>query len=123
MARVKGGPKTRRRHKKVLEMAKGQRGKRHASYRRAHEAMLHALKYATVHRRTKKRDFRRLWIQRINAACRLQGISYSKFMAGLKGAGVVLDRKVLSDIAARDQKAFAQLVETAKGGLAIPASA
>lgn len=123
MARVKGGPKTRQRHKKVLEMAKGQRGKRHASYRRAHEAMLHALKYATVHRKTRKRDFRRLWIQRINAACRTHGISYSKFVAGLKEAGVALDRKVLADLAVRDQAAFAKLVETAKGGLATAAPA
>lgn len=114
MARVKGGPKARRRHKKVLALTKGQRGKRHTLYRRAHEAMLHALKYATVHRRTRKRDFRRLWIQRINAAARANGLSYSQFMAGLKGAGVALDRKVLADIAVKDEKVFAKLVETAK---------
>ncbi|MBI2845604.1 MAG: 50S ribosomal protein L20 [Chloroflexi bacterium] len=114
MARVKGGPKTRRRHKKVLALTKGQRGKRHALYRRAHEAAIHALKYATVHRRTRKRDFRRLWIQRINAASRAHGLSYSQFISGLKNAGVTLDRKVLADIAVKDEQAFAQLVETAK---------
>lgn len=114
MARVKGGPKARRRHKKLLAQTKGQRGKRHALYRRGHEALTHALKYATVHRRTRKRDFRRLWIQRINAASRAHGLSYSQFISGLKRAGVILDRKVLADIAVKDEPAFAKLAETAK---------
>lgn len=114
MARVKGGPKARRRHKKVLKLTKGQYGTRHSLYRRAHEAMLKSLTYAYRDRRRRKRDFKRLWIQRINAAAREQGLSYSRFMAGLRKAGVELDRKMLADLAVRDSQAFARLVETAR---------
>lgn len=114
MARVKGGPKARRRHKKVIKFTKGQYGTRHSLYRRAHEAMLKSLTYAYRDRRRRKRDFKRLWIQRINAAAREQGLSYSRFMAGLRKAGVELDRKMLADLAVRDSQAFARLVETAR---------
>jgi len=114
MARVEGGPKSRKRHKKVIKITKGQYGTRHSLYRRAHEAMLKSLTYAYRDRRRRKRDFRRLWIQRINAAAREQGLSYSRFMAGLKKAGVELDRKILADLAVKDSQAFARLVETAK---------
>jgi len=114
MPRVKGGPKSRRRHKKVIKLTKGQYGTRHSLYRRAHEAMLKSLTYAYRDRRTRKRDFRRLWIQRINAAAREHGLSYGRFMAGLRKAGVELDRKILADLAVKDSQAFAQLVETVK---------
>jgi len=114
MPRVKGGPKARRRHNKVLKLTKGQYGTRHSLYRRAHEAMLKSLTYAYRDRRRRKRDFKRLWIQRINAAAREQGLSYSRFMAGLRKAGVELDRKMLADLAVRDSQAFARLVETAR---------
>ncbi len=114
MPRVKGGPKTRRRHKKVIELTKGQYGTRHSLYRRAHEAMLKSLTYAYRDRRRRKRDFRRLWIQRINAAAREYGLSYSRFMAGLKRAGVELDRKILADLAVNDAQVFKELVEAAK---------
>lgn len=115
MTRVKGGPRARKRHKRVLKLTKGQRGTKHALYRRAHEAMLKSLTYAYRDRRRRKRDFRRLWISRINAAARQNGLSYSRFIAGLKGAGVELDRKVLADLAVNDAEAFASLVELAKG--------
>ena len=115
MTRVKGGPRARKRHKKVLKLTKGQHGTKHALYRRAHEAMLKSLTYAYRDRRRRKRDFRRLWISRINAAARQNGLSYSRFMAGLKGAGVELDRKVLADLAVTDAETFASLVELAKG--------
>ncbi|MCJ7667018.1 MAG: 50S ribosomal protein L20 [Anaerolineae bacterium] len=114
MPRVMGGPKARRRHNKVLKLTKGQYGTRHSLYRRAHEAMLKSLPYAYRDRRRRKRDFKRLWIQRINAAAREQGLSYSRFMAGLRKAGVELDRKMLADLAVRDSQAFARLVETAR---------
>lgn len=116
MTRVKGGPRARRRHKKVLKLTKGQRGTKHSLYRRAHEAMLKSLVYAYRDRRRKKRDFRRLWISRINAAARQHGVPYNRFMAGLRQAGVELDRKVLADLAVNDAAAFAQLVEVAKAG-------
>ena len=114
MARVKGGPRTRRRHKKVLKLTKGQKGTKHALFRRAHEAMMKSLYYAYRDRRNRKRDMRRLWIARINAAARQCGLSYSRFMHGLKRAGVELDRKVLADMAVRDEAAFARLAEIAK---------
>jgi len=98
-----------------LKLTKGQHGTKHALYRRAHEAMLKSLTYAYRDRRRRKRDFRRLWISRINAAARQNGLSYSRFMAGLKGAGVELDRKVLADLAVTDAETFASLVELAKG--------
>lgn len=115
MTRVKGGPRARRRHKKVLKETKGQRGTKHSLYRRSHEAMLKSLTYAYRDRRRRKRDFRRLWITRINAAARQNGLSYSRFIAGLRQAGVELDRKVLADLAVRDAEAFARLVDVAKG--------
>ncbi len=115
--RVKGGPRTRRRHKKVLKYTKGQYGTKHALFRRAHEAMLKSLRYAYRDRRQRKRDFRRLWIMRINAAARQHGLSYSSFMHGLEQAKVKLDRKTLADIAVHDADAFAQLVEMAKAGI------
>lgn len=115
--RVKGGTKTRRRHKKVVAFTKGQRGTKHRLFRRANEAMMKSLVYAYRDRRNRKRDFRRLWITRINAATRSHGLNYSQFMHGLKTAGVELDRKVLADIAVRDAESFAELVETAKAAL------
>lgn len=114
MARVKGGPRARRRHKKVLKLTKGQKGTKHALYRRAHEAMLKSLAYAYRDRRARKREFRKLWITRINAAARQRGLSYSRFIAGLKAAGVEINRKILADMAVNDAAAFAQLVEVAK---------
>lgn len=115
MTRVKGGVVTRRRHKKVLKLTKGQRGVRHSHYRVAHEAMMKSLSYSYRHRRERKGDFRRLWIVRINAAARQQGLSYSKFIDGLKKAGVEVDRKMLADMAVRDPSAFTQLATIAKG--------
>lgn len=117
MPRVKGGPRARRRHKKVLKLTKGQRGTKHALYRRANEAMLKSLWYAYRDRRNRKRDFRRLWITRINAAARLNGLSYSRFMHGLGKAGVEIDRKILAELAVNDADAFAELAELAKGAL------
>jgi large subunit ribosomal protein L20 len=113
--RVKGGPRTRRRHNKVLKLTKGQFGGKHRLWRRGNEAMLKSLWYVYRDRRNRKRDFRRLWITRINAASRLNGISYSRFMHGLREAGVELDRKILADMAVSDEAAFARLVEVAKG--------
>lgn len=114
MTRIKGGVTTRRRHKKVLKLTKGQRGARHSRYRVAHEAMMKSLSYSYRHRRERKGDFRRLWIIRINAAARKEGLSYSRFIEGLKKAGVTLDRKMLADMAVRDPQAFSQLAATAK---------
>lgn len=121
MSRVKRGVTKRRRHKKVLAQTKGHRGVRHRLFKRANESLLHALQYAYEHRRDRKGQFRRLWIARINAASRLNGLSYSNFINGLKKAGVELDRKVLADIAVRDASAFARLAETAKEALATSA--
>ena len=117
MPRVKGGPRAHRRHKKVLKLTKGQRGTKHALFRRANEAMLKSLWYAYRDRRNRKRDFRRLWITRINAAARLNGLSYSRFIHGLGKAGVEIDRKILADLAINDADAFARLAEVAKGAL------
>jgi len=116
--RVKGGVNTRRRHKKVLAQAKGHRAGRHSLFKQAKQSVMHALQYAYEHRRDRKGDFRRLWIERINAAARLNGMSYSKLMDGLKRAQVEIDRKALADLAVRDAAAFAALAETAKGALA-----
>ena len=116
--RVKGGFVTRRRHKKILDMTKGQWGSRSKLFRRANEAMMKSYFYAYRDRRNKKRDFRRLWIARINAATRQQGMSYSTFIHGLKVANVRLDRKALADLAVRDEKAFAAVVDIAKNALA-----
>lgn len=115
--RVKGGPQTQRRHKKVLAITKGQRGTKSRLFRRANEAMMKSLAYSYRDRRNRKRDFRRLWITRINAAARLNGLSYSKFMHGLELAGIDLDRKILADVAVSDPSAFTTLTETAKAAL------
>ena len=115
--RVKGGPQTQRRHKRVLALTKGQRGSKHRLFKRANEAMMKSLEYAYRDRRNRKRDFRRLWIARINAAARQNDMSYSKFMYGLKQAGVELDRKVLADIAVHDSAGFNRLAEVAKSAL------
>ncbi len=112
--RVKGGVVTRRRHKKILDMTQGQWGTRSKLFRRANEAMMKSQWYAYRDRRQRRRDFRQLWIARINAGTRANGLSYSRFIYGLKQANVTLDRKVLADLAVRDEAAFAALVETAK---------
>ena len=114
MPRSKAGPNLRRRHNKVKQLTKGQRGARHRLWKKALEAMLHSLYYAYRDRRQTKRNFRKLWIARINAAARLNGLSYSRLVAGLKKAGITLDRKVLADLAVRDAAGFAKLAETAK---------
>lgn len=114
MTRVKGGYTTRRRHKKILKMTKGQWGTKHRLFRRANEAMMKSQWYAYRDRRNRRRDLRRLWIARINAAARLNGINYSRFIHGLKQANVELDRKVLADIAVRDADTFAAIVDVAK---------
>lgn len=118
MARVKRGVTAKARHKKVLKAAKGYYGARSRSYKTARQAVFKAGQYAYRDRRVKKRDFRSLWIVRINAASKAQGLSYSRFIDGLKKAGVELDRKVLADIAVHDEAAFTTLVEQAKGALA-----
>ncbi len=115
MPRVKGGPRTRRRHNKVLKITKGQFGGKHRLWRRGNEAMLKSLWYGYRDRRNRKRDFRRLWIARINAASRLNGLSYSRLIYGLKKADIELDRKILADLAVHDQATFARLVDAAKG--------
>ena len=114
MARVKGGPRPHLRHKKVLKLAKGKRGAYHRLFKRANEAMLHALWYAYRDRRNRRRDLRRLWIARINAGARLNGLSYSRLINGLKKANVDLDRKALADLAVRDPGTFAKVVDVAK---------
>ena len=117
MARAKRGVTTHARHKKVLELAKGYRGRNSSAYRIALEKVEKALRYAYRDRRNKKRDFRGLWIQRINAAAREHGLTYSQFMHGVKLAGLELDRKVLSDIAIREPEAFAAIIGTIKAAL------
>ena len=110
MTRVKGGPQGHLRHKKILKITKGQRGAKHRLFKRANEAMLKSLWYATRDRRVRKRDLRKLWIARINAAARLNGTTYSKLVAMLKKANIELNRKMLSDMAIRDPKAFAAVI-------------
>lgn len=110
MPRVKGGPQTRRRHKKMLKLAEGHRGSRHRKFRIAKESVTHALAYAYRDRRNRKRDFRSLWIMRINAAAREQGLSYSQFMHQLKERNIELDRKMLADLALRDPEVFDALL-------------
>ncbi|MCC6499508.1 MAG: 50S ribosomal protein L20 [Anaerolineales bacterium] len=112
--RVKGGPQGHKRHKKVLKITKGQRGAKNRLFKRANEAMLKSLWYATRDRRVRKRDLRKLWIARINAAARLNGTTYSKLVALLKKANIELNRKMLSDMAVRDPQAFAAVVAQAK---------
>lgn len=115
MARVKTGPYRRKRHKKVLKMTKGQFGTRHRLYRRANEAMLKSLWYAYRDRRNRKRDLRRLWIARINAAARLNGTTYSRLIYRMKKSGIALNRKMLADLAVRDPKAFSTVIQEAQG--------
>ena len=114
MTRVKGGPQGHLRHKKVLKITKGQRGAKHRLFKRANEAMLKSLWYATRDRRVRKRDMRKLWIARINAAARLNGTTYSKLVAALKKANIVLNRKILSDMAIRDPQTFAAVIAKTK---------
>lgn len=116
MARVKNGAVTKARHKKVLKQAKGYFGSKHRLYKSAKEQLMHSGQYAFRDRKQKKREFRKLWITRINAACRENGISYSRFIEGLNKAGVEVNRKMLSEIAINDPKAFTELVEVAKKG-------
>lgn len=117
MARVKRGVTTHARHRKILKLAKGYRGRSSTNFRIAVEKVEKALRYAYRDRRNKKRNFRALWIQRINAGARQNGLTYSRFMNGLKKAGIVLDRKVLSDIAIREPEAFTSLVQQAQAAL------
>ncbi|MBO5521993.1 MAG: 50S ribosomal protein L20 [Eubacterium sp.] len=118
MARIKGGLNARKKHNRVLKLAKGYRGARSKQYRIAKQSVMRALASSYAGRKQKKRQFRQLWIARINAAARLNGLSYSKFMYGLKQANILLDRKVLADMAVTDKEGFAQLVETAKKAIA-----
>ena len=117
MARVKRGVTAHRRHRKVLAQVKGHRATNNRLYKRAHESMMHALFYAYRDRRTRKRDMRRLWIIRINAASRLNGLPYSRLIRGLALAGVAVDRKMLADLAVRDEAAFAEIVRVAQQAL------
>ena len=116
MARVKNGAVTKARHKKVLKAAKGYFGSKHRLYKTAKEQLMHSGQYAFRDRKQKKRDFRKLWITRINAACRMNEISYSRFIEGLTKAGVEVNRKMLSEIAINDPKMFSELVKTARAG-------
>jgi large subunit ribosomal protein L20 len=115
MARVKRGVTSHKRHKRLLHDAEGRKGTNRKLIKRARESQLHALAYATRDRKQRKRDFRELWIIRINAAARLNGVSYSAFIAGLKKANIDLDRKTLADIAVRDAATFGRIVEAARG--------
>ena len=118
MPRVRNSVAARRRHKKIIKLAKGHRGNRHKLFRQANESVMHAYQYAYEHRRDRKGDFRRLWIQRINAAARLNVMTYSQLINGLTRAKVEVDRQVLADLAVRDAPTFAKIVETAQGALA-----
>jgi len=113
--RVKRGVTAHRRHKKILALTKGHRATKHSLYRRAHESMLKSLSYAYRHRRERKGDLRRLWILRVNAASRAQGINYSQLMDGLRKSGVAINRKMLADMTVRNPESFASLVALAKG--------
>ena len=117
MPRVKGGYVTRQRRKKVLKLAKGYFGSKHTLYKTAHEQVMRSLAYSYRDRKVRKRDFRKLWIQRINAACQLNGMKYSRFINGLNRAGIEVNRKMLAEMAVNDAQGFAQLVELAKQGL------
>jgi large subunit ribosomal protein L20 len=118
MARIKGGLNAKKRHNRTLKLAKGYRGARSKQYRVAKQSVMRALATAYAGRKERKRQFRRLWIARINAACRMNGLSYSKFMYGLKLANIDLNRKVLADMAVNDAEGFASLAETAKAKIA-----
>ncbi len=117
MARIKGGLNAKKRHNRTLKLAKGYRGARSKQYRIAKQSVMRALATAYAGRKQKKRQFRQLWIARINAACRMNGLSYSKFMYGLKLAGIELNRKVLADMAVNDKEGFTALTEAAKAKL------
>ena len=117
MPRVKGGYTTRRRRKAVLKLAKGYYGSKHTLYKTAHEQVMRSMQYAFRDRKARKRDFRRLWIQRINAACQLNGIKYSRFINGLANANIEINRKMLAEMAVNDAEGFKALVELAKKGL------
>jgi large subunit ribosomal protein L20 len=117
MARVKRAVNAKKHHKAILEKAQGYYGNRSRSFRAANEAVMHAGQYAFRDRRARKGEFRRLWIQRINAGCRANGMSYSQFIAGLNAAGIEVDRKVLADLAITDAAAFSSLVQSAKSAL------
>lgn len=117
MTRVKRGVTARKRHKKIIAMASGHRGVRNRLFRRANESVLHALSYATRDRKARKRQFRQLWILRINAAARLHGLSYSRLISGLARAGIQIDRKILADLAVRDDIAFGRLADAAKAAM------
>ncbi|MCA1318677.1 50S ribosomal protein L20 [Bacillus tianshenii] len=117
MPRVKGGTVTRQRRKKVIKLAKGYYGSKHTLYKVANQQVMKSLMYAYRDRRQKKRDFRKLWIARINAAARMNGLSYSRLMHGLKVAGIEVNRKMLADLAVSDEKAFAELATAAKNSL------
>jgi len=117
LPRVKGGTVTHRKHKKVLKLTKGHKATRHSLFRRANESMLHALSYAYEHRRERKGDMRRLWIVRINAAARAEGLSYSQFMDGLNKANVEINRKELADMAVNDPSSFSKLLSLASAKL------
>ena len=123
MPRVKGGYVTRRRRKAVLKMAKGYYGSKHALYKTAHEQVMRSLQYAFRDRKARKRDFRKLWIQRINAACQLNGLKYSQFINGLANSDVQINRKMLAEMAVNDAEGFKKLVEVAKKGLEKPKAA
>ena len=114
LTRITRGVTKRRRHKKILKATKGHQGVRHTLYRRAHESLIHAMQYSYAHRKEKKGDMRKLWNIRINAAARLNGISYSKLIHGLKLAGIEVNRKMLSEIAIRDPEAFGEIARRAK---------
>ena len=118
MARVKGGYTTRQRRKKVLKLAKGYYGAKHILYKTAHEQVMHSFKYAYNDRKDLKRNMRKLWIARINAAARMNGLSYSKFMYGLKLAGIDMNRKMLAEMAVNDAEGFTTLAEVAKSKIA-----
>ena len=120
MPRVKGGYTTRRRRKAVLTLAKGYYGSKHTLYKTAHEQVMRSLQYAFRDRKQRKRNFRKLWIQRINAACQLNGMKYSQFINGLSQADVAINRKMLAEMAVNDAEGFAKLVEVAKNGLVNP---
>jgi large subunit ribosomal protein L20 len=113
VARVKRGVVVRRRHNKLLSLTKGQRATKHKLIRRAHEAMVHSLRYAYFHRRERKGDMRRIWITRINAAARANGVSYSQLVYSMDTAGIEINRKIMADMAVKDPQAFTQMVKTA----------
>jgi large subunit ribosomal protein L20 len=121
MARVKRGVAAHRKHKRVLKQVKGHYGTNNRLYKRAHESLMRAMAYAYRDRKNKKRMFRQLWIIRVNAAARINGISYSRFIQGLKAANVTIDRKMLADLAVRDAEAFAAIAEIAKKNVPVQA--